>query len=140
MSFTFRRNQNGSNITPQRGRFPVGASQDLKLGDLVVWHNNRVQKAGTPLGRVMGVMADASDSVSAGTLVDVDIVTPSQVWRGTASAAATSHVNNNTRSYDINAAQQVNLADTTGGSIQIVGIDEDTNTAIDVQFTECYWA
>lgn len=139
MAFEFAYDMRPGNLTPIKHKLPVAATQTLVAGDAVVMSSGRVVKGGDGAGRVVGVMAQDSDGAAAGTLVDVWIVAPSQVWRGVASADASALVRDGERAYDLNASNEVNIADTTGGSLQIVGIG-DSNTEVLVQFTSCFYA
>lgn len=79
-------------------------------------------------------MAEDSDNQAAGTPVKVYIPLPHHVWRATASADATSHVLA-ARSYDLTTGSVINVADTTGGCIQIVGLQPGSVTAVFAVFT-----
>lgn len=139
MNFKFAFNLGGGNLTPARHKLPVAATQTLVRGDALVMSSGRVAKAGAASGVVVGIMAQDSDGAAGGTLVEVDIVTPEQVWEATATADATAVVLNGTLTYDLTAAQLVDVADTTGGSLTIVGL-KDSVTNIFVQFTACFFS
>lgn len=124
----------GNNDVPVVMKFPVAASQTLKVGDVVILSSGQVTKAGNGTGRVLGVMAQDSTSATANTLVSVYVSRPGLVWKMTASADATSHILTSTRTYDLNASQQVNVADTTGGSLWPVALGS-SNTTVYVVFT-----
>lgn len=134
-NFVFRQNVDGTNNPPSIMKLPVAASQTLVIGDAVVLSSGQLAKGSTTFGRCTGVMAEASTNAAAGTLLEVYITTPSQIWEATASADATSHVLA-ARTYDLNSSQVVNVADTTGGSIQIVKLGTST-TKVYIQFTAC---
>ena len=112
---------------------PVAASQTLAVGDLVYLNSGAVTKRSTSCASVAGVMAQASDGATAGTLVRVAIIQPGQVWRATADADATSHVLA-AKTYDINANQTVDVDDATTGCLQILMLGE-SNTEVYVLFT-----
>jgi hypothetical protein len=123
-----------ANEVPTVVSVPVAASQSLKVGDPVILSSRQVTKAsGGGIGRVFGVMAQDSASQAAGTLVKVYLALPGQVWRAKATADATNHVWNG-RTYDINSSLLVDVGDTTGGCIQIVGLGP-TVTDVFVVFT-----
>ena len=132
-SAVFRQSLGGGNLPPAISKFPVAATQTLVVGDVVVLTSGQVAKAGNGTGRVLGVMAQISTTASAGTLVDVYVAQPNQLWQMTASADATSHVLA-ARTYDLNSAQAVNVADTTGGCLQIKSLLA-TTTSVLVAFT-----
>lgn len=138
-NFSFAYNLNGTNYPPTTRKLPVAASQTIVSGDALVMSSGQLAKAGDGSGTVVGVAAQDSDGAAAGTLIEVQLVQPSQVWRAVASADATSNVLDGTATYDLNAAQAVNIADTTGGSLQIIDIDASVNTDIYVQFTSCFF-
>lgn len=125
---------NAGNDVPVVQKFPVAATQTLVTGDVVVLSSGQVTKAGNGTGRVLGVMAQDSSSAAANTLVSVYVSRPGLVWKMTASADATSHILTSTRTYDLNASQQVNVADTTGGSLWPVALGS-ANTTVYVVFT-----
>lgn len=133
-NFEYAYNLAGGNYPPVVRKLPVAASQTLVYGDAVVMSSGQIAKAGDGSGTIVGVVAEDSASAAAGTLVEVHIAQATQVWRATASADASALVLDGTATYDLTAAQLVNVADTTGGSLQIVDIDADDNTAIYVQF------
>jgi hypothetical protein len=128
------------NFAPVIRELPVAASQTLVVGDAVIMSSGQIAKAGAAAGEIVGVMAQDSASADAGTLVKVQVAMPSQVWRATATADATSVVRDGTATYDLTAAQLVDVADTTGGSLEIVDINPDTNTAIYIQFKTCFYS
>lgn len=132
-NFVFRQNMNGTNATPAKVKLPVAASQTLVMGDAVVLSSGQLVKASTSFGRCAGIMAEDSTNATAGTLLEVFVTTPSQVWEATASADATNYVLQS-RTYDLNSSQVVNVADTTGGSIQILKLGSST-TKVYIQFT-----
>jgi hypothetical protein len=118
-AFEFAQSYNGENSVPALAEFPVAASQSLKAGDPVKLTSGQVVKGGDGFGRALGVMAQDAASLAAGTKVLVYVAQTNQVWKATATADATSHVLA-ARTYDLNASVQVNVADTTGGCMQIV--------------------
>lgn len=122
------------NDVPVVAQFPVAASQTLSVGDVVVLSSGKVAAAGNGTGRVLGVMAQASSSAAAGTMVSVYVSRPGLVWKMTASADATSHVLTSTRTYDLTSTQLVNVADTTGGCLWPVALGS-TTTSVFVIFT-----
>lgn len=138
-NFRFKRSLAGGNFPPVTMELEVAATQTLVVGDAVVMSSGQVAKAGDGSGVVVGVMAQDSASQAAGTLVEVEIAMPWHVWEAVASAAATAVVLNGTHTYDLTSAQLVNIADTTGGSLAIIGIDPDDSTLIEVQFTDCFF-
>ena len=140
MSFLYRRNMAGGNYPPEKRVMTIAVSQTLKRGDVVILASGAITKAGDAAARIVGVMDEdiKTDSSNKG-LASVQIATPTQIWRGTASASASALVLDGTRSYDLNASQQVNVADTTGGSLQILGT-VDSNLDVEVQFTSCVFA
>lgn len=134
-NFKFVENLDGQNSVPVIRSLPVATTQTLVVGDAVVLSSGQVAKASTTFGRCLGVMAEASASQTAGTLVRVYVTTPTQVWRAVATADASSHVLA-ARTYDLNSSQQVNVSDTSGGSIQIIKTDSSVTDVL-IQFTEC---
>lgn len=139
-NFEFAYSMAGGNFPPVIMKLPVAASQTLVVGDVVIMSSGRVTKGGAAIGEVVGVMAQASASQAVGTLVEVEIALPWQVWRATATADATSVVRDGIETYDLTAAQLVDVADTTGGSLQIIDIDANVNTAIFIQFMSCFYS
>ena len=132
-SAIFREDFSGGNMPPAISKFPVAATQTLIVGDIVVLSSGQVAKGGNGTGRVLGVMAQISTTASAGTLVDVYVARPNQLWQMVASADATSHVLA-ARTYDLTSAQLVNVADTTGGCLIIKSLLA-TTTSVLVAFT-----
>ena len=133
--FEFHQNMGGSGAPPVVLELPVAASQALLLGDAVVLSSGQVAKAGDGTGRLLGIMAQNSASQAAGTLVEVYAARPEHVWRATASADASALVLNGGRAFDLTATTQtINIADTTGGCVQILALNGST-TAILVNFT-----
>ncbi|HEX2907416.1 MAG TPA: hypothetical protein VHO69_11180 [Phototrophicaceae bacterium] len=132
-AFMFVSSLGGGNLVPAIHKFPVATGQTLKAGDPVKLSSGQVVKGGDGFGRCLGVMAQDAIGLTAGTKVEVYIVRPDQLWRCVASADATSHVLI-ARTYDLNASLQVNVADTTGGCLQIVQLG-DSVTDIYAAFT-----
>lgn len=139
-NFEFAYDMSGNNRSPVLMKLPVAATQTIVAGDALEWSSGKLAKSDDAFGSVVAIAAQDSDGAAAGTLIEVEIPMPWQVWRATASADATSNVNDGTATYDITSAQVVNVADTTGGSLQIVAIDPNDNTRVYVQFTVCYFA
>lgn len=138
-NFEFAYSLGGGNFPPVIRKLPVAATQTIVVGDLLVMSSGKVAKGGTGVGEIVGVAAEASASQAAGTLIEVELAMPWQVWRATATADATSVVRDGTETYDINSSQVVDVADTTGGSLQIIDIDAAVNTAIFIQFMSCFY-
>lgn len=136
-NFEYVKNLNGSNMPPAIIQLPVADSQTLVRGDAVVLSSNKIQKGSTSFGSCIGIMAEdiTTGSSAGGPLADVYVVTPAQLWRATASGDATSHVLG-VATYDLNSSQVVNVSDTSGGCIQIVGL-KDSTTDILVRFDVC---
>ena len=133
-NFDFAYNLDGSNSTPVKKKFPVAATQTLLVGDLVELSSGKIAKCGDATPRVFGVMAEDSSSAAAGTLVQVYVAQPGQVWRAIADADATTHVLAG-RAYDINVTTQtVDVGDAAAGCIQIVELGS-ANTDVYVAFT-----
>lgn len=139
-NFEFAYDMSGNNRAPVRMKLPVAATQTIVAGDALEWSSGKLAKSDDAFGKVVAIAAEDSDGADAGTLIEVEIPMPWHVWRAWASAAATAIVNDGTASYDITSAQLVNIADTTGGSIQVVDIDADDPTRIYIQFAVCYFA
>ena len=120
-------------------KLPVAASQAIEAGDVLEWSSGQLAIAGDGTGEVVAVAAQDSNEAAAGTEIEVYIVTRTQIWEMVASADASAIVRDGTATYDLTAAQLVNVADTTGGSLQVVDIDADDNTLIHVQFANTYF-
>jgi len=135
INFDFAYDLRGGNNVPISKDFPIADSQTLVVGDAVVLSAGKVAKASGTFGRAFGVMAEAitTGAAAGGPLARVYLSQTGQVWRATATAAATTHVLAG-RTYDLNSSQLVDVADTTGGCIQIVELGA-TTTAIYVVFT-----
>lgn len=134
-AFKFVRNLDGSNNPPAIAQMPVATTQTLEIGDPVELSSGQLIIGTDGFAICAGIMAQDATTLTAGTLVDVYVTTPSQVWRGTATADATSHVLA-ARTYDLNSSQVVNVSDTTGGCIQILElVSGGATTDIHVQFT-----
>lgn len=138
-NFEFVKTMAGGNEPPITVKLPVAATQTIVKGDALIWSSGKLAKGSTGFDQCVGIAAQDSASAAAGTLIEVEIVLPHHVYRAVASAAATAIVRDGTRSYDLTSAQLVNIADTTGGSIQAIDIDPDDATIIYVQFTSCYY-
>ena len=91
MPFTYRRNMAGGNYPPEIRVMTVAANQTLVRGDAVSLSSGNVTKTGATAGRIAGIMAEAVTTGSGVTAeAQVRVITPSQVWRGTANANAAS--------------------------------------------------
>lgn len=140
-NFEFAYDLSGNNTPPAIRRLPVAATQTIAIGDALVLSSGRVARADTAVGEVVGVAAQDADGLAQGTLIEVQVAMPWHAWRAVATADATSVVRDGTETYDLQTSTQlVNVADTTGGSLQIIDIDPDVNTEIYVRFTKCYFA
>ena len=135
-NFTFKKDLSGAEATPAWQYVPIADSQTLVVGDVVVLSSGKAAKAGNGTGRVLGVMAEdiTTGSSAGGPLAKIWVTNPNQIWRGTASADASSHVLA-ARTYDLTSAQLVNVSDTTGGCLQIVSLVDGVTTSVDVVFT-----
>lgn len=118
---------------PKVIKAPVAATQTLAIGDAVKLSSGQLVKCGAATGSVFGIMAQASASAAAGTLVEVYLVTPFQRWRAVASADASSALLQS-KAHDLTSSQTVDPADTTGGSLFIWGT-LSSNTDVLVSFT-----
>lgn len=132
-AFKFLYNLDGTNEPPAVVKVPVAATQTLVVGDAVVLSSGKAAKGGGAFGRCLGIMAEDSTSQASGTLVKIYVTRPTQVWRAVAASSATSGVLGS-RTYDLNSSLQVDPADTTGGSIQILKTDASA-TDVHIMFT-----
>ncbi len=134
-SFEYAYTLAGGDGVPAVHDFPVAASQTLKAGDLVELSSGHVIKSTGSAASPLGVMAQDSAGADSGARVRVYPILPGQVWRAAASADASNAVLGS-RKYDITSAQQVDVADSTNGSILIVKIGRAL-TEVYVTFTRC---
>lgn len=134
-NFEFAYSLAGGNEPPAVAKFPVATTQTLVVGDLVSLSSGQVTKDTASIADVLGIMAQDSDGADAGTMVEVYVINPWQVWKATADAAATAAVLAGGK-YDINAAQTVDIGDSTNGCILIHKVGDST-TEVYVSFTEC---
>jgi hypothetical protein len=133
--FKFVRNFDGNNNVPAVHLLPVAASQTIVVGDALALSSGSIVKGGAAFGRCLGIAAEDSASATAGTLIKFYVSQPGQVWRATASADATSALRAS-RTYDLTATTQtVDVADTTGGCVYILELNNTAVTDIDVMFT-----
>lgn len=130
--FVFVRNLDGTNNPPAIAKFPVAASQTLVPGDAVVLSSGQLIKATVACGSVSGVMAQTSTTQAANTLVDIFVTKKSQIWAAASDADATTYVLKS-QTQDISSGQVVVVADTSGGSLQIIGLGA-TTTDVLIQF------
>lgn len=138
-NFEFAYSLAGGNLPPVIRKLPVAATQTLVVGDAVIMSSGKVAKAGDGSGTIVGVMAQDSTSQAAGTLVEVEIAMPWHAWRAVASADASALELDGVEAYDLTAAQLVNIADTTGGSLRIINVDDSVLTDVHIQFTSCFF-
>lgn len=136
-NFRYVRDLDGNNMPPNVIEVPVADSQTLVEGDVVLLSSGKIVKGSTTFGACLGVMAEdiTTGGSAGGPLAKVYVAKPSQLWQATASADATSHVLG-VATYDLNSSQLVNVADTSGGSIQIVSLEGST-TNILIRFDVC---
>lgn len=134
-NFEFAYTLVGGNEPPAVEKFPVAATQTLAIGDLVVLNSGKVTKAGTSLADPLGVMMEASDGAAAGTMVEVAVILPGQVYKATADADATAAVLAGGK-YDLNSNQTVDIGDSSNGCVLIHKLGDST-TEVYVSFTEC---
>lgn len=132
-NFTFAYDASGDNTPPALHEFPIAAAQTVVVGDLMVVSSNQVVKASASIAEVIGVMAEDSDGVAAGTNVRLYVINRNQVWKAIADADASGAVLGNL-TYDINTNQTVDVGDASNGCIQIVKLG-DTNTEVFVSFS-----
>ncbi|RAV22208.1 hypothetical protein [Paenibacillus contaminans] len=102
--------------------FPVGDSQNIKRGDIVVLTSNKAVIAAdaAAAGTVLGVSDTdiVTTTATAADVIKVDI-NPASIYRAAYIGAATPAIGNK---YDMGgAAYQFDADDTTGGWIQVVG-------------------
>lgn len=124
---------------PIRLRLPVAATQDIVVGDaLTIDGSGELAKAGVS-DSIDAIAYEASASQAQGTLIEVEIVQRHHVWLAVASADATGKSRDGKDTYDITAAQVIDIAATTG-AIRIIGIDDADNTLVHVQITNPFFA
>lgn len=132
-NFTFIRNLDGSNNPPAQTLVPVAASQTLVPGDAVSLSSGQAVKASTTFGDCEGIVEQVATTLAANTLILISVTKKSQLWAAVATGDATSHILT-ANTFDLNSSQQVNVSDTSGGSIQIFQLFGST-TAVLIQFT-----
>jgi len=131
--FEFAYSLSNPGEVPAIEMLPVATSQTLKAGDPVAVSGGQVVIGGNGFGRMLGVMAQDATSLSANTLVAVQVDQPGFVWRATATADASGHIMD-ARTYDLDSSQHVNISDTTGGCFEIVKVGS-SNTQVYVVAT-----
>jgi hypothetical protein len=139
-NFEFAYSLLGGNYPPVKRKLPVAATQTLVVGDALAFSSGKLAKAGD--GSVIAaICAQDATLLAEGTLIEVEIVLRTHVWKAVASADATSYVLNGTSAYDLTSAQLVNLADTTGGGIRIIAQPDPSDlTVIHCQITNPFFS
>ena len=138
-NFTFVKSLDGANRRPVTMKLPVAASQTLVDGDALYFSSGKLAKAGNG-NKIAAICRQTSTTQAAGTLIEVEIVQSHHVWKATASADATNYLLDGTDTYDLNASQQVNVADTTGGGMRIIELPDASDlTVVYVQITNPFF-
>lgn len=138
-NFEFAYSLAGGNYPPVKRKYPVAASQTLVVGDALYFSSGKLTKAGNG-NKIAAICAQIATTEAEGTLIEVEVVQPHHVWKAVASADASSNVLDGTDAYDLTAAQLVNLADTTGGGIRIIGQPDPSDlTVIHCQVTNPFF-
>lgn len=123
----------GANRVPTVATLEAAASLETKVGTLLVASSGQVAAAGDTCASVLGLALEAtSAALSAGDPIQVAILAPGMVIRGTADADATALAGFSGKTVDLNANGSLDVADTTNGSLTVYRVDNAAGTSVDV--------
>lgn len=126
----------GGGSHPSYKDMPVNGTGAYAKGDAVVFSSGKLAAAANTVSTVSAVIAEARSSGTDGGLLKVAMVTPDQVWRCSADAAAIS-ASIGDRTLDLVDANTIDADDATNGSLALIDTDTDTdgNVVCYVTFT-----
>lgn len=122
---------------PKRVTLEASASLETKVGTLVFMSSGQVDNASASVVSAIGLAAEAtSAALSAADPIQVDIIAPGMVIRGTADADASSLQGFNGKKGDLNTNGSLDVADTTNGCLAVFRVNDDDGLVVDCVLTE----
>ena len=125
------------NRTPIKTTLKATANMETKVGTLLGAGTARATVAGNSFTSCLGLAAEATDGSTdkaADDPIEVYILAPGMVIKGTADADATALAGFSHKRVDFNAAGDLDVGDTTGGCATVHKIGS-VNTEVYVMFT-----
>jgi len=114
------------------------ATTDLltKVGTLVIMSSGQVDEATASAAEVIGIAAEEiSTAATATDPVQIYIIAPGMVIRGTADADASALQGFNGKTIDVNTDGSLDVADTTDGCLSVWRVNNSAGTEVDCVIT-----
>ena len=125
------------NRTPVKTTLKATAGMETKIGTLLNTASARATVGGNNFRQCLGLAAEATDGTgdkSADDPIEVYILAPGMVVKGTADANATALAGFSGKRGDLASDGRLNVSDTTGGCLTVHKIG-NSNTEVYVAFT-----
>jgi len=102
----------------------ASANLETKVGTMVIQASGQVDEAGASVNNILGLaMEDTSAALSAGAPIQVALLFPGALIRGTADADATGLAGFNGKVVDLNADGSLDVGDTTNGALSVYRVE-----------------
>lgn len=113
------------------------ANLETKVGTLLFMTGGQVDNCTDGTGTMIGLAAEAtSEAATAGDPIKVELIAPGMVIRGTAESDASAVTGFASQSQDIDADQQLDVDDVTGGFLSVYRVNNSAGTEVDCVVTD----
>jgi hypothetical protein len=122
---------------PKKVTLEAVASLLVKEGNLVYMSSGQVEVAGASSTTLLGLAAETIDvAATAADPVDVYLLAPGMVIRGTADADASGLTGFGGKTQDLNADGSLDVADTSNGCLSVYRVNNAAGTEVDCVICE----
>lgn len=121
---------------PKKVTLEATASLETKVGTLLINNGGQVDTAEASAIELIGIAAEAtSEAATAADPIQVYLIAPGMVIRGTADADASGLSGFNGKTIDVNTNGSLDVADTTNGQLSVYRVNNSAGTEVDCVFT-----
>lgn len=101
------------------------ANLETKVGTMVIGNAGQVDEAGNSVANIIGLAMEATAAaLSAAAPIQVELLFPGALIKGTADADATSLAGFNGKTVDLNADGSLDVGDTAAGALSVYRVED----------------
>jgi hypothetical protein len=122
---------------PKKVTLEATADLETKVGTLVFMSSGQVDNAGASAASLLGIAAEeTAAALSAADPIQVYLIAPGMVIRGTADADASALQGFTNKTIDLNADGSLDVGDTSNGCLSVYRVNNSAGTEVDCVITE----
>jgi hypothetical protein len=121
---------------PKKVTLEAANTLETKVGTLLVMSSGQVAAAGASSGEIIGIAAEeTAAALSAADPIQLWLIAPGMVIRGTADADASALQGFTNKTIDTNADGSLDVADTSNGCLSVFRVNNAAGTEVDCVVT-----